>query len=153
MHERIGQHGKKFKMYKLRSLQGEYSNSVTTEKTHQYLPIGKFLSYSKLDETPQLLNILRGEMSFVGPRPDVAGYADQLEGDDHIILNVKPGITGPAQIKYSREAELLQQQPNPKKYNDEVLWPDKVQINKDYVKNQSFSQDLFYLLATIFPLQ
>ena len=111
---------------------------------------GNFLRKYGIDEIPQLLNILNGTMSFVGPRPDVEGYADKLKGEDRIILNVKPGITGPAQLKYKNEQEILDVQENPKKYNDEVLWKDKVLINKEYVKTQSLKSDIYYLLKTIF---
>ena len=88
-------------------------------------------------------------MSFVGPRPDVKGYADVLVGEDRIMLQVKPGLTGPAQLKYRHEEELLSDVTNPKAYNDEVLWPDKVKINVDYVKNWSFKQDLIYMVQTL----
>ena len=112
--------------------------------------VGKFLRNYKLDELPQLFNILKGEMSFVGPRPDVAGYADKLTGEDKIMLGVKPGITGPAQLKHRKEDELLSEVDDPIKYNDEILWPDKVKINVEYVKNWSFRQDLIYMFQTIF---
>ncbi|MBV7439969.1 sugar transferase [Weeksellaceae bacterium TAE3-ERU29] len=147
--KRIGEKGKPFNIYKFRTLKGTYTNSVTTEKTHQLTKFGRFLIKTKLDETPQLFNILNGTMSFVGPRPDVTGYADELKGEDRIILTVKPGITGPAQLAYRNENEILNKVENPLKYNDEVLWPDKVRINKDYVLNWSFTKDLEYLLKTV----
>ena len=147
--KRIGKNGRPFNIYKFRTLKGTYTNSVTTEKTHKLTKSGKFLIKTKLDETPQLFNILNGTMSFVGPRPDVAGYADELKGDDRIILIVKPGITGPAQLAYKNENEILNKVENPLKYNDEVLWPDKVKINKEYVLNWSFTKDLEYLLKTV----
>ena len=150
LHERIGKNGEVFKMFKIRTLKGNYDNSITTEQTHKVTNSGKIFIQYKLDELPQLLNILNGTMSFVGPRPDVAGYADKLEGDDRIILKVKPGITGPAQLKYKNENELLSESNNPEKLNDEVLWPDKVQINKDYVINWTFAGDLVYLWKTVF---
>ena len=87
-------------------------------------------------------------MSFVGPRPDVPGYADKLKGEDRIILSVRPGITGPASIKYKNEEELLATKEDPKKYNDTVIWPDKVAINKEYVKNWSLKKDIEYILRT-----
>ena len=89
-------------------------------------------------------------MSFVGPRPDVAGYADKLVGENRLMLKVKPGITGPAQLKYRKEEEILSNVNDPIKYNDEILWPDKVKINVEYVKNWSFRQDLIYMFQTIF---
>ena len=88
-------------------------------------------------------------MSFVGPRPDVKGYADLLQGNDKIILNLKPGITGPATLAFQNEEELLAKQDNPKQYNDEVLWPKKVTINKEYITNWSLINDLKYIIKTI----
>ena len=149
-HTRIGQHGRRFKMFKIRTLKGNYDNPITTENTHHVTNSGKFFIRYKLDELPQLLNILNGTMSFVGPRPDVPGYADLLEGEDRIILTFKPGITGPAQLKYRDENHLLAASNNPKKLNDEVLWPDKVRINKEYVQNWSFGKDLQILWETVF---
>ena len=146
--KRIGKDGKIFKIYKIRSMIGIQKNSITT-KSHQITKIGAFLRKYKLDELPQLLNIIKGEMSFVGPRPDVMGYADKLEGEDRIVLSVKPGITGPAQLKYRKEEEILSLESNPIWYNDNVIWPDKVLINKEYIKNWSFKKDLYYILKTI----
>ena len=111
-----------------------------------------FLRSSKLDELPQLLNVLKGEMTLVGPRPDVPGYADLLQGDDRIILTLKPGITGLASLKYRNEEQLLAQQPNPKQYNDEVIWPDKVRINKWYASNRTFLIDLQIIFYTLIPI-
>lgn len=145
---RVGKNGKLFKIYKIRSMVGIQENSVTTT-SHRITKFGGFLRQYKLDELPQLINILKGEMSFVGPRPDIIGYADELVGEDRIILSVKPGITGPAQLKYRNEEELLSLQSNPIWYNDNVIWPDKVLINKDYVNNWSFKKDLYYIFKTI----
>ena len=89
-------------------------------------------------------------MSFVGPRPDVPGYADQLQGDNRRILQLRPGITGPASIKYRDEEELLAQQEDPKWYNDNVIWPDKVKINLDYLDNWSFLDDIKLIFKTVF---
>ncbi|WP_396153368.1 sugar transferase [Flavobacterium sp.] len=141
--KRIGQYGKSFLIYKLRTLHPK------TNKTSFW---GRMLRKTKLDELPQLLNILKGEMTFVGPRPDVAGYADKLEGADRIILNLKPGITGLASLKYRNEEHILAQQPNPQLYNDEVIWPDKVRINKWYAQNRTISMDLQILFYTLFPV-
>lgn len=146
---RIGENAEKFKIYKFRTLNGKYESSITSNKMKISF-WGSFLRKYGIDEIPQLINILNGTMSFVGPRPDVEGYADLLEGEDRIILKVKPGITGPAQIKYKNEQEILDLQENPNKYNDEVLWKDKVLINKEYVKNQSFKTDIYYIIKTIF---
>lgn len=148
--QRIGKHGKSFKIYKIRTMKGKQPNDVTSDKTHTITKIGHFVRKSKLDELPQLFNIIKGEMSFVGPRPDVPGYADFLEGDDRIILNVKPGITGPAQLAFKNEDEILNQMEDPLKYNDEILWPKKVEINKEYVENWSFLNDLKYIFKTVF---
>lgn len=112
---------------------------------------GRFLRKTKIDELPQIINIINGEMTWVGPRPDIPGYADQLVGEDRIILTVKPGITGLASLKYRNEEALLKQQQNPLQYNDEIIWPDKVRINKWYVKNKSFWLDCIIVFYTIFP--
>jgi lipopolysaccharide/colanic/teichoic acid biosynthesis glycosyltransferase len=148
---RIGLQGKKFWIYKIRSMEvDDESDSVTVLNDPRINSYGKILRKTKLDEIPQLWNVLIGDMSLVGPRPDVPGYADSLKGDDRIILSVRPGITGPATLKYRNEEEILAAQANPKKYNDEVIWKDKVEINKDYVKNWSFKNDLRILLDTFF---
>jgi len=145
--ERVGQHGRLFKIYKIRTLKsevhllGNFDASATK--------IGIFLRQTKLDELPQLFNVIFGQMSFVGPRPDVQGFADLLKGDDRIILNVKPGITGPATIKYKNEEEILSNQLNPETYNRTIIWPDKVKINKNYVYNWSFYLDLKFLIQSI----
>ncbi|MBS3739439.1 sugar transferase [Mesohalobacter halotolerans] len=148
---RIGQYGKPFQLLKLKTMiiDGEDTTFITTSKDPRITKFGHFLRKTKLDELPQLWNVLFGEMSFVGPRPDVSGYADQLEGDDKIILSVKPGITGPASLAFRDEEELLAQKDNPKQYNDEVIWPQKVKINKAYVENYSFKNDLMYVIKTI----
>jgi lipopolysaccharide/colanic/teichoic acid biosynthesis glycosyltransferase len=108
-----------------------------------------FFRRTKIDELPQLFNVLWGDMSFVGPRPDVPGFADRLEGVDRIILSVRPGITGPASLKYRDEEALLASQEDPERYNREVIWPDKVRINLDYVKHWSFAGDIGYILKTV----
>ena len=148
---RIGLNGRKFWILKIRSMKGDdQSDSITIETDSRINSFGKFLRKSRLDELPQLWNVLRGDMSFVGPRPDVPGYADKLTGEDRLILNVRPGITGPATLKYRDEEQLLTRHDHPKKYNDEVIWKDKVEINKQYVKNWSFKNDLQILWDTFF---
>lgn len=142
LQNRIGQYGTSFRIYKLRTLHTE---------TQQISSWGNFLRKTKLDELPQLLNLLKGEMTLVGPRPDVSGYADKLAGTDRIILNLKPGITGLASLKYHNEEQLLAQQPNPQHYNDAVIWPDKVRINKWYVENRTLVMDLQIIFYTLFP--
>jgi hypothetical protein len=111
--------------------------------------IGRLLRKTKLDELPQLVHVLFGQMSFVGPRPDVPGYADKLKGEDRVILSVRPGITGPATLKYRDEEALLAAQDDPERYNNEVLWPDKVRLNRQYVQNWSFWTDIRLILKTL----
>lgn len=149
-HRRIGKDGKPFFIYKIRSMKGKVDDDVTLSRTPHITRFGQFIRQNKLDELPQLFNILLNQMSFVGPRPDVPGYADKLEGGDRVILSVKPGITGPAQLAYKNEEALLSRQGNPLQYNDEVIWPDKIRINKLYVQNWSFYRDLSYIFRTIF---
>lgn len=147
--DRVGKDGKIFKIYKIRTMRGVQSNSILTS-SNQITKFGAFFRKYKLDELPQLINILKGEMSFVGPRPDVIGYADELLNDDRIILKVKPGITGPAQLKYRNEESLLLLEKNPIWFNDNILWPDKVIINKEYVRNWNFFSDMKYIFQTVF---
>jgi lipopolysaccharide/colanic/teichoic acid biosynthesis glycosyltransferase len=149
--ERIGKDGKPFKIVKIRTMYPVDGTSVTTANDSRITKSGRLFRKTKIDELPQLFNILRGEMSFVGPRPDVPGYADRLTGDDRIILSVPPGITGPATLKYRREEELLAAVEDPQKYNDEVIWPDKVRINRDYVQNWSLKKDIIILVKTFMP--
>ena len=140
---RIGQHGIPFNIFKIKTF------SDSTQKISKF---GHLLRSYKLDELPQLFNILLGQMSFVGPRPDLVGYADLLEGSDRIILSIKPGITGLASLKYRNEEALLDLQINPNLYNDAVIWPDKVRINKWYVENRTLWMDLRILYYTIIPI-
>ena len=141
--ERIGQYGKPFLIYKLRTL---HAQSATISLW------GKLLRASKLDESPQILNLLKGEMTLVGPRPDISGYADNLAGADQIILKLKPGITGLASLKYRNEEQILSQQPNPQHYNDEVIWPDKVRINTWYAQNRTLIMDVQIIFYTLVPI-
>lgn len=145
--KRIGKDGMPFTIYKIRSMKGKGRSLLPEQKS--VTRIGNFLRKSKLDELPQIFNILLGQMSFVGPRPDVEGYADVLRGADRLMLSFKPGITGPAQLAFKNEEVLLLNQDNPLQYNDEVLWPQKVDINNDYVRNWSFFKDLYYIVKTI----
>ena len=149
--ERIGLYGKRFKVFKIKTMRP--SLNITTTNTSindsRITKSGAFFRKSKIDELPQLWNVLVGQMSFVGPRPDVAGYADKLVGEDRIILEVRPGITGPASLKYRNEEYLLSKEKDPDNYNDKVIWPDKVLINKGYVYNYSFRADLIYIFKTI----
>lgn len=144
---RVGQHGRLFKIYKIRTLKKEHHR--LGELHLSATRFGNWLRTTKLDELPQLLNVLFGQMSFVGPRPDLEGFADTLTGEDRIILRVKPGITGPATLKYKDEDNLLAMQNNPEVYNRTIIWPDKVKINKNYVQNWSFYLDLKYIFQSI----
>ena len=147
---RVGRHGKLFTMYKFRSMTVSHSgSSVSVRGENRITPLGAKLRKYKLDDLLELWNVLIGDMSFVGPRPDVPGYADKLEGDDRRMLLLKPGITGPASLKYRDEEELLAEQENPQKYNDEVLFPDKVRINIEYLDNWSFWNDIKIIIYTI----
>ena len=128
---------------------GQPETTITASGDPRITRVGGLLRKSKLDELPQLFNILLGHMSFVGPRPDVPGYADRLEGEDRVILTVRPGITGPATLKYRNEEDLLASCDDPEKYNDQVIYPDKVRINRMYVLEYSFSKDVGYLLQTL----
>lgn len=148
--KRVGQHGKLFTMYKFRSMTISHSgSSVSVKGESRITPLGAKLRKYKLDELPELWNVLIGDMSFVGPRPDVPGYADKLEGDDRRMLLLRPGITGPASLKYRNEEELLAEQEDPLIYNDEVLFPDKVKINIEYLDNWSFLNDIKIIICTV----
>lgn len=148
--QRVGRHGKIFKMIKFRTMTINHSGSTISVKGERRItPLGAVLRKYKLDELPELWNILIGDMSFVGPRPDVPGYADKLEGEDRLLLSIRPGLTGAASLKFSNEEELLALQDDPVKYNDEVLYPEKVRINNNYVRHMSFGLDLKIIIFTI----
>jgi len=147
---RIGKNGKEFNIYKIRSMDVQSGDVITAENDPRITKFGHLIRSTKLDELPQLFNILKGDMSFVGPRPDVKGYADILVGEDRVILSVKPGITGPATVLYKNEESLLAQEDDKVKYNNEVIWPNKVKINREYLENWSFFSDLKILFATVF---
>ena len=140
LQERIGQFGIPFTIYKLKTIH---------PKTATISWLGNFFRKSKIDELPQLWNVLKGDMSLVGPRPDVAGYYDLLVGDERKILELKPGLTSLASIKYYNEDALLASLSNPLEYNDEVIFPDKVQLNLDYYYHRSFYGDLLILIKTL----
>lgn len=148
--KRVGQYGRLFTMVKFRTMtMGHSGSSVSVAGEARITSVGAFLRKYKLDELPELWNVLKGDMSFVGPRPDVPGYADKLEGADRDILLLKPGITGPATLKYRNEEELLAQQKEPQKYNDEVIFPDKVRINLEYLKYHSLWGDIKLIIRTV----
>ena len=153
--ERIGRNGKIFSMIKFRSMTVvQISNSTISVKGDvRITKIGVFLRKYKLDELPELWNVLKGDMSFVGPRPDVCGYADNLKGLDRKILELRPGITGVASLKYYNEEDVLALQDNPLKFNDEVIYPDKVRLNLDYYYNNNLWIDIKIIFATIFKVR
>ncbi|MFC2089143.1 sugar transferase [Bacteroidota bacterium] len=148
--QRIGQHGKLFTMIKFRTMTVNHTgNSISVKGESRITPLGAGLRKYKLDELPELWNVLKGEMSFVGPRPDVPGYADKLQGEDRNILLLKPGITGPASMKYANEEEILAQQEDPIRYNDEIIFPDKVRINLEYINKRTFWMDIKIIVYTV----
>jgi len=152
--KRIGKNGKVFQMIKFRSMAVIQSSdsTISIKGDMRITKTGAFLRKYKLDELPELFNVLRGDMSIVGPRPDVSGYADKLEGEDVLILELRPGITGPASLKYANEEEILELQEDPVKYNDEVIYPDKVKLNLDYYHNNNLWIDIKIIFATIFRI-
>jgi len=149
--KRVGKEGKLFDIYKIKTMKqiAGVDTTVTASNDARITKSGAFFRKTKIDELPQLFNVLKGDMSFVGPRPDVEGYADRLQGDDRVILSIRPGITGPASLKYKNEEEILAKQEDPKRYNDEIIWPDKIKINKEYIQNWSFKKDIEYIKKTI----
>ena len=150
--ERVGRHGRVFRVVKIRTMRPSraHTTTVTTGHDPRITPLGRFFRRAKIDELPQLFNVLMGQMSFVGPRPDVPGFADALEGEDRLILSVRPGITGPATLKYRDEESLLDSVEDPEAYNREVIFPDKVRINREYVQQWSLGKDLGYIWRTVF---
>lgn len=152
--KRVGRNGRLFTMYKFRSMTVSHSgSSVSVAGESRITPLGAKLRKYKLDELPELWNVMIGDMSFVGPRPDVPGYADKLQGNDRDILKLRPGITGPASLKYRNEEEILATVDNPQKYNDEVIFPDKVRINLYYLHNYSFLTDIKMIFCTVLGKQ
>lgn len=148
--KRVGRHGKLFTMHKFRSMTVSHSgSSVSVAGEARITPLGAVLRKYKLDELPELWDVLIGNMSFVGPRPDVPGYADQLKGNDRRVLELRPGITGPASLKYRDEEELLAKVENPIEYNDTVIYPDKVRINLYYLEHYSFIKDIQMIFCTV----
>lgn len=168
--KRVGRNGELFTMYKFRSMTVAHSgSSVSVAGESRITPLGAKLRRYKMDELPELWNVLIGDMSFVGPRPDVPGYADALQGDDRRVLLLRPGITGPASLKYRDEEEMIADFVNKCKeenafcgvldglsdeqtaiwYNDNVIYPDKVRINLYYLDHYSFVKDFQMILCTI----
>lgn len=174
--KRVGLHGVPFTMYKFRSMTISHGgSSVSMAGESRITPLGAKLRKYKLDELPELWNVFIGDMSFVGPRPDVPGYADKLVGEDRLVLELRPGITGPATLKYRDEEEMIANFVHRVRiednsvggelldgicssmsdeeiavlYNDRVIYPDKVRINLDYYRNHSLKGDLFIIIKTI----
>lgn len=150
--DRVGRFGKLFKVIKIRTMKSsrDITTMVTTSNDVRITPLGKFFRAAKIDELPQVVNVLRGDMSFVGPRPDVPGFADQLQYEDTVILSIRPGITGPATLKYRNEETLLAEVEDPEKYNREVIFPDKIRVNKEYIESYSLLNDIKYIFLTVF---
>jgi lipopolysaccharide/colanic/teichoic acid biosynthesis glycosyltransferase len=148
---RIGRNGVPFRTVKIRTMRDDafISTTVTTSRDPRITTLGGYIRKYKIDELPQLMNVLFGDMSIVGPRPDVPGFADMLTGNDRIILSVRPGITGPATLKYRNEEELLALQDDPDRFNKEVLFCDKVRLNREYIENYSFVKDIGYIIETL----
>ncbi len=149
--ERVGRNGKLFTLYKFRSMVAEHSGTVISIAGEKRItPLGAKLRRYKLDEIPQLWNVLIGDMSFVGPRPDVKSEIDKLTEYQKGILAVRPGITSPASIKYDNEEQILAAQPNPQEYYYNVILPDKIEMNLQYIQNWTFCKDLACIFNTIF---
>lgn len=148
---RVGKNGILFTVFKIRTMRNvpDVDTTVTTGDDPRITRLGRFLRKAKIDELPQLINVLRGDMSFVGPRPDVPGFADRLMGEDRVILSIRPGITGPATLKYRDEENILAGQKDSETYNRDVIFPDKVRINREYIENWSLSGDIRYIWLTM----
>jgi len=150
-HERIGRHGKPFILYKFRTMiVGHRGSSISIKGEDRITPLGTKLRKYKIDELPELLNVLKGDMSFVGPRPDVSGYIQRLVGEEKHILEHRPGITSPASLKYANEEEIVALATDPYKFYSDVIWPDKVRLNLEYCRNRSFFGDIRLILKTVF---
>ena len=162
--KRVGLDGKLFTCHKFRTMTVKHGgSSVSVAGDSRITPLGAKLRHYKIDELPELWDVLIGNMSFVGPRPDVPGYADQLQGEDRVVLKLRPGITGPATLKYRLEDEMISNyvaerqavgdtrdsQVIAVEYNDTVIYPDKVRLNKYYYEHYSFWKDIEMIFATV----
>lgn len=162
--KRVGKDGKLFNCHKFRTMTVNHNGStVSVAGDSRITPLGAKLRHYKLDELPGLWDVLVGNMSFVGPRPDVPGYADKLVGDDRDVLKLRPGITGPATLKYRLEDEMISEyvekarergdtrpmQEIATEYNDTVIYPDKVRLNCYYYRHYSFIKDIEMIFATV----
>lgn len=162
--KRVGKGGKLFKCHKFRTMTVKHNGStVSVAGDSRITPLGAKLRHYKLDELPGLWDVLIGNMSFVGPRPDVPGYADKLQGDDRDVLKLRPGITGPATLKYRLEEEMIAEYVAKKQaegdtreaqdiaveYNDNIIYPDKVRLNCYYYRHYSFIKDIQIIFCTV----
>jgi lipopolysaccharide/colanic/teichoic acid biosynthesis glycosyltransferase len=151
--QRIGRFGLLFWLYKIRTMREVpgITTTVTTSEDPRVTRLGRVLRRCKIDELPQLVNVLLGDMSLVGPRPEVPAYLELIRRTAPLVLSVRPGITGPATLKYRHEELILAASADPVAFNDEVIFPDKLRINEAYVRNRSVLKDLYYLWQTIWP--
>ena len=172
--QRVGRYGRIFTVYKFRTMtvkaeasvasRNSEATSIASQEQSRITPLGEKLRRYKLDELPELWNVLKGDMSFVGPRPDVPGYADQLQGEDREVLLLRPGITGPASLKYRNEDDILEAVDEAlqkgrselpmgittvQEYNDNVIYPDKVRLNRYYLHHYSFIKDIQMIVCTV----
>ena len=154
LQERVGLNGKFFKIIKFRSMKTNHNNSltVTLENDKRITRIGKKIRKYKIDEIPELINVFIGDMSFVGPRPDVPGYADLLLGENRNILKLRPGITSRASIKYANEEMILLNTDDPIAFNNDIIFPDKVKMNLNYYYNNNIWIDIKIIFATLFAV-
>ena len=154
LQERVGLNGKFFKIIKFRSMKTNYNNSltVTLQNDKRITRIGKKIRKYKIDEIPELINVFIGDMSLVGPRPDVPGYADLLEGESRNILKLRPGITSRASIKYANEEMILLNEDDPIAYNNNIIFADKVKLNLNYYYNNNIWIDIKIIFATLFAV-
>lgn len=150
---RVGKDGKEFRIIKIKTMSSRvnFDTTVTTKNDPRITKLGKIFRKTKIDELPQLINVLKGDMSFVGPRPDVKELISNIPEEIRaIFLSVRPGITGPATLKYRNEEDILATVENPQLYNDKVIFPDKVDINLEYIRDYNFIKDIGYILKTVF---
>lgn len=149
-HTRVGLHGREFKLIKIKTMHNnDQINTITSINDKRLTISGKFFRKFKLDELPQFINIILGNMSFVGPRPDVIKYYNMTTDDQKIIYTVRPGLTGPASLKYKDEEVVLSKVDDPLSYNDDVIWPDKVNININYIKDYNIFNDIYIIIRTV----
>ena len=148
--ERVGKGYRRFKLLKFRTMaHGNHGAEITCGDDARITRLGSFLRRLKLDELPQLWNVLRGDMSFVGPRPEVSRFVDKFRKEYDDILQVRPGLTDPASIRYRSEAEILGGVDDPLTYYETVVLPDKLNISREYVRSASLGKDFYCILATL----